>query len=152
MLAPLFLPWRSGVSLGLYVMSAAVVLGLTIACWKRSPAMSLPLRYSALLFATVLVSPHLTVYDLVILAPAFILLADWLQVQALTLSTRALGTLLYLVYALPLIGPFTRFTHVQLSVIAMAATVVFLWQIGREGAPPGDVAISKREGAGMGGR
>jgi hypothetical protein len=51
-----------------------------------------------------------------------------------------------------LIGPFTRFTHVQLSVIAMAATVVFLWQIGREGAPPGDVAISKREGAGMGGR
>jgi hypothetical protein len=100
----------------------------------------------------VLVSPHLTVYDLVILAPAFILLADWLQVQALTLSTRGLGTLLYLVYALPLIGPFTRFTHVQLSVIAMAATVVFLWQIGREGAPPGDVAISKREGAGMGGR
>ena len=152
MLAPMFLPWRSGVSLGLYVVSAAIVLGFTIACWMRSPAVSLPLRYSALLFATVLVSPHLTVYDLVILAPAFILLADWLQVQARTLSTRRLGTLLYWVYALPLIGPFTRFTHVQLSVIAMAATVVCLWQISREGAPPAEVAITKREGAGIEGR
>jgi alpha-1,2-mannosyltransferase len=150
MLAPVFLPWRSGVSLVLYVMSAAFVLGLTIACWKRSPAVPLPLRYSALLFATVLVSPHLTVYDLVILAPAFILLADWIKCQPLTASTRGLGTLLYLGYALPLVGPFTRFTHVQLSVIAMAATVVFLWQIGREGAPPADLALSQMAGAGTG--
>jgi len=150
MLAPMFLPWRSGVSLVLYLMSAAVVLGLTIACWKRRPAVSLPLRYSALLFATVLVSPHLTVYDLVILAPAFILLADWIKCQPLTASTRGLGTLLYLGYALPLIGPFTRFTHVQLSVIAMAATVVFIWQIGREGAPPADLALTQMAGAGTG--
>ena len=148
MLAPVFLPWRSGVSLVLYVVSAAVVLGLTIACWKRSPAVPLPLRYSALLFATVLVSPHLTVYDLVILAPAFILLADWIKCQPLTASTRGLGTLLYLGYALPLIGPFTRFTHVQLSVMAMAATVVFLWQIGREGAPSADLALGPMAGAG----
>jgi hypothetical protein len=63
-----------------------------------------------------------------------------------------LGTLLYWVYALPLIGPFTRFTHVQLSVIAMAATVVCLWQISREGAAPAEVTIPKREGAGIDGR
>ena len=35
------------------------------------------LAFSALLLATVLVSPHLTVYDLVILAPAFLLLGNW---------------------------------------------------------------------------
>jgi alpha-1,2-mannosyltransferase len=149
MLAPRFLPWRSGVSLVLYVTSAAVVLGWTIACWKRSPPVSLPLRYSALLFATVLVSPHLTVYDLVILAPAFILLADWIQSQPSTASTRWLGTLLYLVYALPLIGPFTRFTHVQLSVIAMAATLYWVWLIGREGPPSADAAITKMDAAGI---
>jgi hypothetical protein len=33
-------------------------------------------------------------------------------------------------------------------VIAMAATVVFLWQIGREGAPSADLALSQRAGAG----
>ena len=80
--------------------------GLTIACWKRSQAVSLPLRYSTLLLASVLVAPHLTVYDLVILAPAFILLADWLIGQPVTSSTRWLGTLLYLVYMLPLLGLF----------------------------------------------
>jgi hypothetical protein len=73
--------------------------------------------------ATVLVAPHLTVYELVILAPAFLLLADWLIGQVPTRSTRSLGTLLYFAYMLPLLGPFTRWTHVQLSVVAMGAIV-----------------------------
>jgi alpha-1,2-mannosyltransferase len=124
-----------GLALGLYVLSAAVVLGLIIACWQRSQAVPLPLRYSAMLFASVLVAPHLTVYDLVILAPAFILLADWLVGQPPTHSTRRLGTLLYLAYTLPLIGPFARWTHIQLSVIAMAATLYLIWQIGRVSRP-----------------
>jgi alpha-1,2-mannosyltransferase len=127
---------RAGVSLTLYVISAAVVLGLTIACWKRSPTVPLPLRYSALLLATVLVAPHVTVYDLVILAPAFILLADWLVSEPSTHSTLWLGTLLYLVYMLPLVGPFARWTHVQLSVIAMAATLYLIWNISRESSSP----------------
>jgi alpha-1,2-mannosyltransferase len=134
MLLPMPVPWRSEISLGLYILSAALVLGLTIACWRGQTAI-LPLRYSALLFASVLVSPHLTVYDLVILAPAFILLANWLVAQPLGSSTRWLGTLLYLAYMLPLIGPFARWTHVQLSVIAMAATVYLIWRICREGSP-----------------
>jgi hypothetical protein len=79
----------------------------------------------------VLVAPHLTVYDLVILAPAFILLADWLVGQPLTALTRGLGTLLYLAYMLPLLGPFARWTHVQLSVIVMTAVVYSIWKIGR---------------------
>jgi len=77
------------------------------------------------------VAPHLTVYDLVILAPAFILLADWLIGQPVTSSTWWLGTLLYLVYMLPLVGPFARWTHVQLSVVAMAATIFLLWRMSR---------------------
>lgn len=123
----MLIPWP-GLSLVFYILSAAVVLVLTIACWKRSPTVPLPLRYSALLFASVLVAPHLTVYDLVILAPAFILLADWILSQPLTNSTRRLGTLLYLAYMLPLVGPFARWTHVQLSVVAMAATVYLIWK------------------------
>jgi hypothetical protein len=92
----------------------------------------LPVRYSALLFASVLLAPHLTVYDLVMLAPAFILLADWLVEQPVTPSIWWTGTILYLVYMLPLLGPFARWTHVQLSVVAMAAAVFFLWRMSRD--------------------
>ena len=124
----MLIPWPA-LSFGLYLVSAAVVVGLTIACWRRGESVALSLRYAMLLFATVLVAPHLTVYDLVILAPAFLLVADWLAAQAVTSATRRLGTLLYLAYMLPLIGPFARWTHVQLSVVAMAAAVYGIWQI-----------------------
>ncbi len=131
----MLLPWPA-LSLVLYVLSAAVVLVLSIACWKRSSAVPLSLRYSALLFVSVLVSPHLTVYDLVILAPAFVLLANWLAGQPLTPSTRWLGTLLYLAYMLPLLGFLARWTHLQLSVLAMAATLFLIWRISCGSTPP----------------
>ncbi len=143
----MLLPWWAGLSLGLYLLSAALVLGLTIACWKRSQDGPLPLRYSAMLLASVLVAPHLTVYDLVILVPAFLLLADWLVGQPLTASTRHLGTLLYLVYMLPLIGPFARWTHVQLSVMAMATAVYLIWQICCQGTPTAVAGITSTDTA-----
>lgn len=137
----MLLPWP-GLSFGLYIVSAGLVLGLTVACWKRSAEVPLPLRFSALLLASVLVAPHLTVYDLVILAPAFLLLADWIVGQAITPLTHRLGSLLYFVYMLPLVGPFTRWTHVQLSVIAMSASVWLMWRIWR-----GSISYSTSAGA-----
>ncbi|MGA2101623.1 MAG: hypothetical protein ABSG34_11000, partial [Candidatus Sulfotelmatobacter sp.] len=88
----------------------------------------LALRFAALLLATVLLSPHLTVYDLVILAPAFLLLADWLVAQSDGPATRGWGALLYLVYVLPLLAQITRWTHVQLSVVAMSALIWTIWR------------------------
>jgi alpha-1,2-mannosyltransferase len=126
----MLLPWP-GLSFGLYALWAAAVLALTILCWRHRDDVLLPLRYSVLLLASVLVAPHLTVYDLVILAPAFLLLADWLVAQPHTSSTRWLGTLLYSVYMLPLLGPYTRWTHVQLSVVAMVGTVYLIWSVSR---------------------
>ena len=129
----MLIPWPN-LSFGLYVASAAVVLGVTVACWKRKSA-SLALRYSSLLLATVLVAPHLTVYDLVILAPAFLLLADWLirqSRQSSNAATGSLGILLYLAYMLPLLGPLTRWTHLQLSVVAMAAAIFLIFRLQRE--------------------
>jgi hypothetical protein len=126
----MIVPWPR-FSFGLYLLSAAIILALTIACWKRAQFVLLPLRYSVLLLASVLVAPHLTVYDLVVLAPALILLADWLVGEPSTPSTRRLETLLYFVYMLPLVGSFTRWTHVQPSVIAMAGAVCLIWSISR---------------------
>jgi len=122
----MLLPW-SRVSLSLYVISGVIVLALTVACWRRR-SLPLSVRYSSLLFASVLVAPHLTVYDLVILVPAIFLLSDWLVGQEPGRMTWWVGTLLYLVYALPLLGPVTRYTHVQLSVIAMAAVLYLVWR------------------------
>jgi len=123
----MIVPW-AGLSFTLYSISAAVVLALTIAVWKRGDAVSLRLRFPALLFATVLVAPHLTVYDLVILAPAILLLADWLIETEPASNTMPMGTALYCIYMLPLLGPLARWTHVQLSVIAMEAVVYLIWR------------------------
>lgn len=123
----MLVPWSEG-ALGLYVACGVVVLGLTVAVWRRSSPPPLALRYSMLLLATVLVAPHLTVYDLVILAPAFLLLADWLAGLDAGSRPRWLGFLLYLVYALPLVGPLTRWTHVQFSVIAMSLALYVIFR------------------------
>jgi hypothetical protein len=94
-----------------------------------------------MLFATVLVSPHLTVYDLVILAPAILLLSDWV----IDKTDYKMATLLYLVYALPLLGLLTRYTRVQLSVIAMAALVYVIWRTSEKCSESGAVEIRSAE-------
>jgi hypothetical protein len=106
----------------LYILSAVIVIGASVLIWRsRAP---LALRYSALLIATVLVAPHLTIYDLVILVPAFLLLADLALEES---APTSVPVLLYLCYALPLIGPLSRYTHVQLSVMAFAALLYWIW-------------------------
>jgi hypothetical protein len=127
----MIVPW-DGLALGLYAISGVSVLICTVWIWRREQ--SIFLRYAALLLATVLVSPHLTVYDLVIVAPVFLLIADWLRTPSFPSSS--VGTLLYLVYGLPLIGPLTRWTHVQLSVVAMAALLFWIWRIARSSVLP----------------
>jgi hypothetical protein len=124
----MLIPWPS-VSFALYLISAFLICALTIACWRSR--MPLSLRFSALLLATVLLAPHLTVYDLVILAPAFLLLSDWL-VNEPGDADQHLKLLLYLCYALPLLGPLARWTHLQLSVLVMAALLYGIWTTGRK--------------------
>ena len=119
----MLLPWPQ-VAFGFYIATAIAVLGLALLCWRSATPLSL--RFSALLIATILISPHLTVYDLVILAPAFLLLADWVVTTRSSGGAHRVGALLYACYALPLLGPLSIWTHVQLSVLAMAA---LLWTI-----------------------
>jgi len=124
----MLIPWPSA-SLALYLVSALLVSALTVACWRSR--LPLSARYSTLLFATVLLAPHLTVYDLVILAPAFLLLSDWIANNPDHPAIPYLKLLLYLAFALPLLGPFTRWTHVQLSVPVMTALLYEMWNLGR---------------------
>jgi alpha-1,2-mannosyltransferase len=126
-----------GVALALTVFSAGLTLAATIALWKSAARHSLALPFSGLLLATVLVAPHLTVYDLVILAPALLLLADWLLETPEACRGQGMGTLLYLVYVLPLLGFLARWTHLQLSVMAMAVLLYRLWRAPASRPPAG---------------
>jgi hypothetical protein len=128
----MLMPWPR-LALALYIVSALVAIGLTLVCWRSR--LSLPLRYSALLLATVLVAPHLTVYDLVILAPAFLLLSDWCIEHSAETASVLLKPLLYLAYALPLIGPLARWTHIQLSVLVMMAILLVVSQLVEKSRP-----------------
>ncbi|HMJ23045.1 MAG TPA: glycosyltransferase family 87 protein [Terriglobales bacterium] len=127
----LLLPWPQ-TSFAFYVVSALGVLALAARCWQSGTP--LEVRYAALLLATVLVSPHLTVYDLVILALAFLLLGDW--ALAHRDSARPIPLLLYACYPSFLLGPLARMTHVQFSVVAMTALLWISWRISQPRAAP----------------
>lgn len=128
----MLVPWPR-LAMALYIVTALLTLALAIRCWQSR--LPLPLRYSALLLATVLVAPHLTVYDLVILAPAFLLLSDWIVTQPGHAPTFHLKLLLYLAYALPLLGPLARWTHLQLTVPVMLAILYVVSQLGERSIP-----------------
>ncbi|MGZ4731967.1 MAG: glycosyltransferase family 87 protein [Terriglobales bacterium] len=122
----LLLPWPR-VVFTLYAVSALGILVLAIQCWRRKAPLSI--RFSALLLATVLVSPHLTVYDLVILAPAFLLFGDWALAHREQQVALRVQQLMYICSLLFLMGPLARMTHLQLSVAAMTALLWICWHI-----------------------
>ena len=121
----MLIPWPQA-AFTLYIATALLVIAVTVRYWRSGAPLSL--RFSVLLLATVMVSPHLTVYDLLILAPAFLLIADWMIGHELEPGVRYLGPLLYLCFLLPLIGPLSRWTHFQISVPVMLA---ILWMLRR---------------------
>jgi hypothetical protein len=111
------------VALGLYLVSGAALLALTVRLWR--PSVHLQVRYSALVLTTVLVSPHLGIYELVVLVPAFLMTADACEGSVIR-PRRTFRVLLYAAYALPLLGPLAAVTHVQLSVPVLTAWLVAL--------------------------
>lgn len=128
----LLLPWPPA-TMVLYLLSSIAVIALATMIWKS--AAPLALRFSALVLAAVLVNPHLFIYDLLALAPLFLLLADWCIENPLHPKIPTLGVLLYLAFLMPLFGPLARWTHLQLSVIVFAALLGTLHQITRFPVP-----------------
>jgi hypothetical protein len=131
----LLLPWPT-TALVLYVVSSIVVLGIAVASWKSCG--DLALRFPALVFAAVLINPHLFVYDLLVLAPALLLLADWALGHSTHPASAPVSILIYLAFLLPLFGPLAIWTHLQLSVPVFVGMLLLLWSILR--ATPGTPA------------
>ena len=122
----LLLPWPR-IGFGLYAICVLGILVLAVGSWRRKAPLSI--SFSALLLATGLVSPHLTVYDLVILAPAFLLPGDWALAHRERQVALRIQQLLYLCYPFFLAGPLAGMTHLQLSVAAMTTLLWISWRI-----------------------
>lgn len=138
----LLIPWPNVVWV-LYTLSSLIVIGLAAAVWKSSSPLAL--RFSALLLAAVLVNPHIYIYDLLALAPAFLMLADWALDHPDHPVVPALRLLLYLSFVLPLIGPLARWTQVQLSVPAFALLLWLLWRLSHENAATAAALLASSE-------
>jgi glycosyl transferase family 87 len=132
----LLLPWPKAV-LALYALSSIPIVVIAAASWRSSGA--LPLRFSSLILAAVLINPHLYVYDLLVLAPALLFLVDWALGRAVHPISAPLRLFLYLSFILPLFGPVAHWTRLQLSVVAFVALQWLLWRIlqaEQKDAPP----------------
>jgi len=106
----LLIPYTTA-AIVLYALSSCVAIAIAATIWKSSAPLAI--RFSALTLAAVLVNPHLFVYDLLVLAPVFLLLANWTLTHE---SPAAFRLLLYLAFVTPLLGPLSQWTHLQLSV------------------------------------
>jgi hypothetical protein len=115
------------VSLAAYLAASAALIVVAVRSW-RSGAPG-PVRVAVVLLTTVLVDPHLNVYDLVVLAPMFLLVADWIAAGPSLPDRRGVGGWLAAAFALPLLGPAAAITHVQLSVLAMAGLAMRLARV-----------------------
>ena len=130
------------VAFGFYVLTSILAIAIAAIIWRSVWRSSAPLaiRFSALTLAAVLVNPHLFVYDLLVLAPVLLLLVDWTLTNPRLASSATLLLFLYLAYVLPLFGPLSRWTHIQLSVPAFAA---LLWILCRHTIAPTKLAFNE---------
>jgi hypothetical protein len=114
----------------LWLASVPPVLLAVDHIWRRTA--SADLRIAAVVVATVLLNPHLYIYDLVILAVPFAAIVRWLIDAPDTRSAPAIRVCLHLLWWAPLVGPLAILTRVQLTPILLAALLGTLLQAVRE--------------------
>jgi hypothetical protein len=119
---------QTAVASGAYLITSAMVLVLLVVLWREE--IKLQVRYSALILATILISPHLGGYELVLLAPALLLTADHAE-GADVRSRRVLRVLLFAAYAVPLTAVLTPATRVQLTTATCFVWLIALWWLNK---------------------
>jgi alpha-1,2-mannosyltransferase len=122
----LFVPWPAA-ALTLYLLAAAVVLHTAATVW-RSRA-SIDVRASAVVVAMVLCSPHAFGYDLIVLAPVFLLLANWIVQHRSHPFAGTVAWTLAVLFLAPVLTALPSVIRVQCSVTAMAVLLLFLHRI-----------------------
>jgi len=122
----LLLPWRPAAETA-YVVSAVACLWNAARTWALKPPVRVAM--AQLLLTSVLVAPHLFVYNLAVVAPALLVIEDLLQARQAPERDSRIHWMVYGAFALPLFGVIAAVTHVQLSVLAMAALSWSLYRL-----------------------
>jgi len=112
--------------LPLWAALVAVVLWYTVKIWK-GPA-PLRLRLGVLILASVLVNPHLIVYDLVLLVLPLIWFAGYLLERGREAQAAAFGRTVYWLFP-ALIVPTAPIIGIQVSVLLMTGLLVFMVRV-----------------------
>jgi len=108
----------------LWLASSTLVLVILARYWRRQTRPDL--RFGTLVVAAVLIDPHLYIYDAVILLPTLAIsityaLEDLQGKQAATVMVA-----IYMLFVTLLLGPLSRVTHFQLSVLVLMILLVGL--------------------------
>jgi Glycosyltransferase family 87 len=111
----------------LYGAAALVTLLIAAGVWRSDAPFDI--RFSAIVLAMMLISPHVNAYDLILVAPVVFFLADWLVRSAGDSRGGALSAWLCAVIAAPIMGGLPAILRLQFSVTAMAALLFLLWRI-----------------------
>ena len=113
-----------------------------VRCWRREAPPRM--RWAMLAAATVLVSPHLLTYDLLLLALPLVVCADWAVQHRRDARQPAIALLLVLVYFIPFSANLARLIPVQLSTIVCAALAWSAYSICA--SAPGELENRRRLG------
>ncbi|HVH29111.1 MAG TPA: glycosyltransferase family 87 protein [Vicinamibacterales bacterium] len=106
----------------LWLATSAFVVAITIAMWRRRD-LPVRIRFGVLVLSTALVSPHLTIYDVSLLALPVVWIGGWLLEQHAD-STWFWQRVYWLTAAL--LVPTAAFVKVQLSVLILLDVFVRL--------------------------
>lgn len=111
----------------LFFATAAATIVVAACIWRRQtdPA----LRMATLALTIALAAPYLFVYDLAILAPAWLWLVDWF-LRRPELSAWV-GRALYVGYLAALLAPLAAATRIQVSVPVLAFLMWAIWRDAR---------------------
>ena len=124
--ARLLVPWPT-------LVDAIGLLAIPLAVWLAARVWRMHLdwrpRWAALVTATLLASPHLLTYDLLVLAAPVLLVMDWLLERHGNVPRGAWRWGLALLFVAAWPGPLlAEIYHVQVSTLGMSVT---LWLLGR---------------------
>jgi hypothetical protein len=113
--------------------AALPLLIATIVVWRS--AAPLPVRFMALVLATLLVSPHLLSYDLVLALTGLLPLWGWLRTQNRSRAIRAVSGFAFLVYFSPAILA-AKLLFVQPTTVSMLLLLGALTWLPQPGTMP----------------
>jgi len=117
-----------------WVAASAVVCWIVVRVWRS--AAPVHVRTAALTIGSMLVNPHVNLYDAAVIAPALVSLTGWVEAQDETWAglRERWRLALYALYAF-LLFPTAKITGLQLAPLVLLGMMYAVWRAATAGAP-----------------